>query len=117
MSNSFNAIGSEHLTALSDRIKRLEKSDIDGKLMATHKHLLNEVNERILSSQKSLISNLLDVVLSEDRSQLQALRQELEMTAGAASKSAEIAKQYATTELTSSVELLRSLSYVFAHGE
>jgi ferritin-like protein len=116
MSN-FNAIGSEHLTELSDRIKRLEKSDIDGKLLAMHKHLLSEVNARILSSQKSLISGLLDVILQEDKTAIKQLQQELQTTAGAAAKSAEIAKQYATTELTGSVELLRSLSYMFAHGE
>jgi hypothetical protein len=70
-----------------------------------------------LSSQKALISNLLDVILSENGGTTKALRSELEMTAGQAAKSAEQSKNYAMTELTGGVELLRSLSYMFAHGE
>jgi hypothetical protein len=103
--------------SLLKRVKALENLDVDAKLIAAHKHLLNEVRTLITSSQKSLASNLLDVILSEDKTAIKQLQAELSATASSAARSAEIAQQYASTELTMSIELLRSKSYHFSHSE
>ena len=103
--------------SLLKRVKTLENLDVDAKLMAMHKHLLNEVRSLITSSQKSLASNLLDVILAEDKTAIKQLRQELEITAGQATKSANDARAIAQVEIDASLELLRSKSYHFSHSE
>lgn len=105
--------------SLLKRVKTLEADgdDLDKKLAAMQRSILHEVRSLITSSNKALASHLLDVILAEDKTAIKQLRQELEITAGQATKSANEAKSIASTELTMSIELLRSKSYHFAHGE
>jgi ferritin-like protein len=114
--STFNQIGSEHLDALSGRIKKLENTDIDTKLKNLEKSITVELNNRLMSSQKALISGLLDVIIKEDKTAIKQLQQELSITAGQATKSANEAKAIAQVEIDAAIELLRSKSYVFAHA-
>jgi hypothetical protein len=105
--------------SLLKRVKALEADgdDLDKKLAAMQRSILHEVRSLITSSNKALASHLLDVILQEDRGAIKQLQSELEVTAGQASKSASEAQSLAATELTMSVELLRSKSYQFSHGD
>lgn len=103
--------------SLMKRVKQLEANEVAPQLLALRKSMTAEFKELLISSQKSLVSNILDVILAEDKTAIKQLRQELEITAGQATKSANDAKAIAQVEIDASIELLRAKSYVFAHSE
>lgn len=103
--------------SLLARVKALEANDVNPKLVALQKSIKDDLSKQLNASQRRLVSNILDVILSEDKTAAKQLRQELEITAGAATKAANDAKAIAQVEIDAAIELLRAKSYVFAHGE
>lgn len=106
----------EDLQALNKRLQAIEANDVNPKLLALRKSIKDDLTKQLHASQKQLVSNLLDVILAEDRTAMKALRQELEITAGAATKAANDAKAIAQVEIDAALELLRAKSYTFAHA-
>lgn len=107
----------EDLQALNKRLQAIEANDVNPKLVALRNSIKDDLTKQLFASQKQLASHILDIILQENKDGTKQMRQELEVTASAAARSAEIAQQYAATELTAALELLRSKSYQFAHGE
>jgi hypothetical protein len=105
------------LDALTKRLQAVEAVDINPKLVALRNSIKDDLSKQLNTSQRALVSNLLDVILQEDRGAMKALREELEATAGQATKAANDAAAISKIEIDSAISLLSSKSYVFGHGE
>lgn len=104
------------LDAVTKRLQSLEADSVNPKLLALRNSIKDELTKQLNASQRALVSNLLDVILAEDKTAMKALRLELEVTAGQATKSANAARAIAQVEIDAAIELLRAKSYVFAHA-